>query len=58
MTLQNLSAIDIEQTALTGPLDGDAFGKAGRLLSLSFVGNKYLGTAMPNLGASQELLTL
>ncbi|RXK40806.1 hypothetical protein M231_01865 [Tremella mesenterica] len=56
--LSNLTVIDIEYTALTGPLSNDAFESASKLQALFLVYNAQLGTTLPNLVNSKSLTTL
>jgi hypothetical protein len=54
----NLSSIDIESTALVGPLSSTAFNGLDNLLSLALVSNAKLGTAIPSMAGNSKLLTL
>ncbi|CAD6589231.1 MAG: hypothetical protein TREMPRED_005302, partial [Tremellales sp. Tagirdzhanova-0007] len=53
-----LETIDIENSALTGPLSSVDFIQAKGLTTLNLVNNQELGTTLPNLSGNTQLLTL
>ena len=55
--LQNLTELDFEYTALTGPLP-DRFDGMPALKSLMLVNNQQLGPSTPDLSSNQALATL
>lgn len=57
LTLQNLTKLDLEYTALTGPLSDVDFSKSG-LNNLYLVNNKGFGNGLPDLSNAQKLSTL
>ncbi|WWC64799.1 uncharacterized protein I303_107412 [Kwoniella dejecticola CBS 10117] len=54
----SLKAIDIEYSALTGPIDQISFSAAKSLNTLVLVNNPNLGNALPDLSSNSELLTI
>ncbi|WWC91908.1 uncharacterized protein L201_006858 [Kwoniella dendrophila CBS 6074] len=54
----NLKTIDIEYTALSGPIDQSPFSSTKSLNTLVLINNSNLGNSLPDLSNNQELLTL
>ncbi|WRT70035.1 uncharacterized protein IL334_007028 [Kwoniella shivajii] len=54
----NIQIIDLEYTALQGPIDGLSFTTANALTTLVLVNNPNLGNALPDLSNNDKLLTL
>jgi len=55
--LRNLTELDFEYTALTGPLP-DGFDGMPALKSLTLVNNQQLGPSIPDVSANRALTTL
>ncbi|ORY31636.1 hypothetical protein BCR39DRAFT_87556 [Naematelia encephala] len=58
LALTNLTTIDLEYTALTGPVDSLDFPPAQNLTSLYLVNNQQLGSTLPDLSKNSLLVTL
>jgi hypothetical protein len=55
--LQNLTELNLEYTALTGPLP-DRFDGMPALKSMTLVNNQQLGPSIPDLSSNRALTTL
>jgi hypothetical protein len=58
LQLPQLKTLDIEYTALTGPLPPDVFAKASKLNSLLLINNVQLGSTLPSVAACTRMVTL
>ncbi|KAL7423949.1 Delta(24)-sterol C-methyltransferase [Cryptotrichosporon argae] len=58
LSLTNLSTLDIEYTALQGPIASATWSAAAALETLYLVSNAGLGTSVPDLSANTGLVTL
>lgn len=54
----NLGQIDLQYTALTGPIATANWSAVPALTSLYLANNKNLGTSLPNLSGNSKLVTL
>ncbi|KAK4689563.1 hypothetical protein P7C73_g533, partial [Tremellales sp. Uapishka_1] len=57
-SLPSLNTLDMESTALTGPLATEALSNATALTELYLTNNHQMGTTLPSLASSTKLLTL
>jgi hypothetical protein len=58
LALPNITTIDIEYTALSGPVGQMNFAKSTNLATLVLVNNAQLGTDLPGLANNGQLKTL
>ncbi|OCF77612.1 hypothetical protein I204_01604 [Kwoniella mangroviensis CBS 8886] len=58
LSSQNIKTIDLEYTALSGPIDQLSFSTAKNLNTLVLVNNPNLGNTLPDLSGNTALLTL
>ncbi|WVQ66681.1 uncharacterized protein L199_004870 [Kwoniella botswanensis] len=58
LSSQNVKTIDLEYTALSGPIDQVSFSTARNLNTLVLVNNPNLGNTLPDLSGNTALLTL
>lgn len=54
-SLANLTSVMLQATALTGPIDTLDVAAATQLTSLWLVGNKALGSTLPDLSGNKKL---
>lgn len=54
----NLNSIDLQYTALTGPIASANWSAVPGLTTLYLANNKNLGTGLPNLSGNTKLVTL